>query len=100
MLWYMEKRNILTNDISAINKHICNFITEKWLLDFKHKGKAISHNAYAKLCDLSSSTITKIKEEKGYNIPLSTIYKICHKEKISLSDFFIEFDKKYYSKLT
>ncbi len=92
-------RNLNKKDFSArnalINKYLCNFITKKWLLDFKHEGKTVTHNVYAKHCGLSSSTITKIKEESGYNIPLSTIYSICQKEKVVLSDFFKEFEKEY-----
>lgn len=90
----MKREDVVSRN-TLVNKYICNFITRKWLLDFKHEGKTISHNVYAKLSGLSASTISKIKEDKGYQIPLSTIYNICQKENIPLSDFFKEFEKEY-----
>lgn len=50
---------------------------------------------YAKECNLATSTITKIQNPYGYNIPLATINSICQKEQTPLSKFFSEFEKEY-----
>mgnify|MGYP003113180740 FL=1 len=81
---------------ALVNKYLCAFIFEKFLIKPKNqKGIEISQNQYAKLCGLSSSTITKLKESAGYDIPMSTIYNICRHEKYSLQQFFEEFESKY-----
>ncbi|ASO07520.1 hypothetical protein AREALGSMS7_04115 [Arenibacter algicola] len=81
---------------ALVNKYLCAFIFEKFLIKPKNqKGIEVSQNQYAKLCGLSSSTITKLKESAGYDIPMSTIYNICRHEKYSLQEFFKEFEIKY-----
>ncbi|MDP2160846.1 MAG: hypothetical protein Q8K02_10215 [Flavobacterium sp.] len=85
-----SNRNIL------INKHVCNFISKKWILNrLDSKGKEVTRRQYAKDCNLATSTITKILVPDGYNIPLSTINSICQKEGMPLSEFFLEFEKIY-----
>lgn len=82
-----------------IFKHMCNFIAEKWIngrLD--SNGKSVSKAKYADECDLAKSTITKIASSEGYNLPFLTIVKICKKEEFPLSQFFLEFEKKYKMK--
>jgi len=82
------------NDLkSSFNKNLCGFIKKKFFCPFKINGQIVSMNKYAKACELSSSTISKINEESGYNIPILTIYQICTFEKISLEIFFKEFSK-------
>ena len=81
---------------ALVNKFLCAFIYDKFLKNpTNREGIEISQNQYAKLCGLSSSTLTKLKESDGYDIPMSTIYNICRHEKYSLSKFFREFEKKY-----
>lgn len=80
----------------AIYRDLCNFISDKFLREFKDEhGNQISQNLYAEKCGLSSSTISKIKESNGYDIPFSTILSICLFERISLSHLFKEFENKY-----
>lgn len=87
----------ITNKANAlVNKYLCVFIYHKFLIKPKNqKGIEVSQNKYAKLCGLSSSTITKLKEPEGYDIPMSTIYNICRHEKYSLKEFFKDFESKY-----
>lgn len=87
----------ITNKANAlVNKYLCVFIHQKFLIKPKNQlGIEVSQNQYAKLCGLSSSTITKIKETEGYDIPMSTIYNICRHEKYSLKEFFKQFEGKY-----
>ncbi|MFN3773479.1 hypothetical protein [Cloacibacterium normanense] len=89
----MEGKEILNKKNSLVNKHLCNFIESKFLREYHdQKGKIISQNEYAKLCGITSSTISKIKLPDGYNIPLSTIYNILRHERYSLEKFFKEFE--------
>jgi hypothetical protein len=81
---------------SMVNKYLCAFIFSKFLVVPKNQqGIEVSQNQYARLCGLSSSTITKLKEPEGYDVPMSTIYNICRHEKYSLQKFFKEFEDKY-----
>ena len=81
---------------ALVNKHLCNFIAKKFFTPFYNQdGHEISQNEYASECGLTSSTLSKIKEPDGYNIPLTTIYSICRFENYSLEDFFSEFEKEF-----
>lgn len=80
----------------AIYRDLCNFISDKFLRRFlDENGQEISQNQYADKCGLSSSTISKIKETTGYDIPISTISSICLHEKFPLGKLFQEFEKTY-----
>ena len=85
------------NKINAlVNKYLCNFIAKKFFSPFYNQdGQEISQNEYSKGCGITSSTLSKIKELDGYNIPLTTVYSICRFENCSLQDFFSEFEKEY-----
>jgi len=79
-----------------VNKLVCRFITEIFLSPpLDPDGKEISQNEYSEIIDISSSVLSKMKNEKGYKIPLSTINSICEKERISLSEFFKRFEKRF-----
>ena len=46
---------------ALVNKYLCNFIAEKFLLSYyDQSGQLISQNKYARLCGLSSSTLPNI----------------------------------------
>lgn len=81
---------------ALVNKYFCNFIADKFLRNFKnHEGAVLTQNNYAKQCGLSSSTITKLKLEGGYDVPMSTVYNLCRFEKVSIGSLMFEFEKKY-----
>lgn len=81
---------------ALVNKYLCNFIAKKFFSPFtNHKGEEISQNEYSNGCGITSSTLSKIKDLDGYNIPLTTIYSICRFENYSLEEFFSEFEKEY-----
>jgi len=81
---------------ALLNKHLCNFIANKFLLSYRDQnGLMISQNKYATLCGLSSSTLSKLKGSRGYDLPMTTIYNICRHEKYSLKKLFDEFEKKH-----
>lgn len=86
----------LNTSNALLNKHLCNFIADKFLRNFKDQnGEEISQNQYADLCGLSSSTISKLKTSNGYDLPISTIYNICRHERFSLKILFSEFEEKF-----
>ena len=81
---------------ALVNKYLCNFIASRFLKIFHDQNRnEISQNRYAKLCGISSSTISKLKSTDGYDIPLSTIYNICRHERYSIKKLFDEFEMKY-----
>lgn len=89
----MPDKEVLNEKNALVNKHLCNFIEAKFLRTYRNqKGELISQNEYAKLCGITSSTISKLKLLEGYNIPMSTIYNILRHEKYSLEKFFNEFE--------
>ncbi|WPO84028.1 hypothetical protein SD427_06775 [Chryseobacterium sp. JJR-5R] len=89
----MKSKEDLNNKNALVNKHLCNFIESKFLREYHdHEGKIISQNKYAKLCGVTSSTISKLKLSQGYDIPMSTIYNILRHEGYSLEKFFREFE--------
>lgn len=91
-----KNKNELNKANVLVNKYLCNFISDKFLHTYHDQcGAEISQNKYASSCGLSSSTLTKLKNPEGYEIPLSTIYNICRYEKYSLKDLFTEFEEKY-----
>jgi len=89
----MPDKEVLNKKNALVNKHLCNFIEAKFLREYRNqKGELISQNEYAKLCGITSSTISKLKLLEGYNIPMSTIYNILRHEQYSLEKFFNEFE--------
>ncbi|MGX5687206.1 hypothetical protein ACWKWW_21880 [Chryseobacterium cucumeris] len=89
----MQNKEVLNRKNALVNKHLCNYIESKFLRIYRNQeGKAISQNEYAKLCGITSSTISKLKLEEGYNVPMSTIYNILRYERYSLEKFFKEFE--------
>ncbi|WP_312822756.1 hypothetical protein [Epilithonimonas sp.] len=91
----MLDKEVLNDKNALVNKHLCNFIESKFLREYHNqKGEVISQNEYAKLCGITSSTISKLKLPEGYNIPMSTIYNVLRHEQYSLEQFFKEFEKE------
>ena len=82
--------------LKLANKLICNFIAEKFLSPPKDEtGKVISQNEYALGLGISSSVLTKMKKDEGYDIPFSTIYLICQKENLLVSELLAILEKEY-----
>ncbi len=89
----MQNKDVLNGKNALVNKHLCNFIESKFLREYyDQEGNSISQNKYAKLCGITSSTISKLKQPEGYDIPMSTIYSILRHERYSLEKFFKEFE--------
>ncbi len=89
----MQSREDLNKKNTSVNKHLCNFIESKFLREYHdQEGNLISQNKYAKLCGITSSTISKLKLPQGYDVPMSTIYNILRHEQYTLEKFFKEFE--------
>lgn len=89
----MQDKEVRNRKNALVNKHLCNFIEGKFLREYRNQqGEILSQNEYAKLCGITSSTISKLKLPEGYNIPMSTIYNILRHEQYSLERFFKEFE--------
>jgi transcriptional regulator with XRE-family HTH domain len=89
----MQDKEVRNRKNALVNKHLCNFIEGKFLREYRNQqGEILSQNEYAKLCGITSSTISKLKLPEGYNIPMSTIYNILRHEQYSLEKFFKEFE--------
>ncbi|MCD1117544.1 helix-turn-helix domain-containing protein [Chryseobacterium turcicum] len=89
----MQDKEIRNSKNALVNKHLCNYIEGKFLREYRNQqGEILSQNEYAKLCGITSSTISKLKLPEGYNIPMSTIYNILRHEQYSLERFFKEFE--------
>lgn len=83
-------------ELEAYQQNLVEFLKDKFCSPYKVDGKEVTRNVYAEKCDVAGSTLTRIKEGNGYDVPTSTIYKLCKFEDISLKDFFAEFEAAYY----
>ena len=89
----MKSKEDLNKKNTLVNKHLCNFIESKFLREYHDQnGNVVSQNKYAKLCGITSSTISKLKLSQGYDIPMSTLYNILRHERYTLEKFFNEFE--------
>lgn len=79
-------------ELEDYQKYLVQFINIKFCSPYKVDGKEVSRNTYAKKCDVAGSTLSRIKNAEGYDVPISTIYKLCKFENLSIKDFFIEFE--------
>lgn len=80
---------------AEIDKNICLFIIDKFFSPIKIDGKQVKPAEYSRASGVGKSTITKINLRTGYRIPFNMIYLILKFEKVSLEDFFKEFESKY-----
>ncbi|MFB2120817.1 helix-turn-helix domain-containing protein [Parapedobacter sp. 2B3] len=74
-------------------KNLVQFLKNKFCSPYKVGGKQVTRNVYAEKCDVARATLTRITNGDGYDVPISTIYKLCTFEDITVKDFFTEFSK-------
>lgn len=79
-------------ELDTYQQSLVQFLKAKFCSPYKVDGKEVTRNVYAKKCDVAGSTLTRIKEGNGYDVPISTIYKICKFENVTVKDFFAEFE--------
>lgn len=79
-------------ELEDYQNYLVQFINTKFFAPYKVDGKEVSRNTYAKKSDVAGSTLSRIKNGEGYDVPISTIYKLCKFENLSIKDFFTEFE--------
>ncbi|WP_149912702.1 MULTISPECIES: helix-turn-helix domain-containing protein [Sphingobacterium] len=79
--------------IEAYQRSFIEFLKKKFCSPYKISGNEVSRNDYANKSGISRGTLTRINDGSPYDIPLSTIYKLCTFENISVPELFQEFDK-------
>ncbi len=93
-----DSRNAHLNDsknqkIFVVDKFVCNFIESEWMQEKQ------SSRAFAKIHGIHESIARKIKNDSGYQIPVSTLTTICFNRGVKLSEFFTLLEKKYGDKI-
>lgn len=73
------------------NALLC-FINVKFIDPITINGLKPTIRQYVEITSIGKATIEKLIKSKGYDIPISTIRKICNYAKITLSDFFSLFE--------
>lgn len=81
-----------SKDLEEYQKNFVIFLKNKFCNPFMVDNKKVSRNIYAKKSDVGTSTLTRITDGEGYDVPLSTIYKLCKFENITLGDLLVEFE--------
>ncbi len=67
---------------SSSGKILCNFISKEWI------SKAKSNRSFATNHNIDEKTVRKILNKDGYDMPISTLEKICEAREIKLMDLF------------
>ncbi|MBL1411478.1 hypothetical protein [Sphingobacterium faecale] len=74
------------------NKNLLLFINVKFLSPITIDGRPPSIREYETITSIGRGTIDKLLKTEGYDVPMSTIRKVCKYAKISLSEFFTMFE--------
>ncbi len=79
-------------EIDSYLQELAKFLKNRFCSPFQIKGIEVSRNEYAKKSGISQGTLTRLSEGNGYDVPISTIYRLCSFENVSVKDFFTEFE--------
>lgn len=80
-------------DLDTYQRQLVQFIKNKFCSPYKIDSKKVSRNDYAKKSGISKGTLSRLNDGNGYDVPISTIYKLCNFENVSVKDFFTEFSE-------
>lgn len=72
---------------------LLSFIKVKFIEPITINGLKPTIRQYVEITSIGKATIEKLIKSKGYDVPISTIGKICKYAKITLSDFFSMFEE-------
>lgn len=84
----------INEEVKSYQKSLIQFIKNKFFSPYQVGGKEVSRNDYAEKSNISRGTLTRFNDPDGYDVPISTIYKICKFEDIAVNVFFNEFEDK------
>lgn len=80
-------------ELKLYQYHLVQFLKNKFLSTYKIDGIKVSRDIYAEKSGVSQGTLSRLKKGIGYDVPVSTIFKLCKFENVSTKDFFIEFEE-------
>lgn len=80
------------NELDRYQKNLVQFLNKKFCSPHKINGKEVTRNEYADKSGISRGTFSRLKKGEGYDVPTSTIFKLCRFESIPIKDFFNEFE--------
>ncbi len=86
-------------DLETFQNSFIEFLKETFCSPYRIKGSEVSRNEYAENSGISRGTLSRLNEGKGYDIPLSTIYKLSKFEEIEPKDLFEKFEEYLSSKV-
>lgn len=87
-----EQQEHLENDL-------LNFINVTFITPIKINGIKPTIRQYEEITSIGRTTIEKLIKSQGYDLPISTISKICQYGEISLSEFFSKFEEYQETKI-
>ncbi|KQR95190.1 hypothetical protein ASG01_04885 [Chryseobacterium sp. Leaf180] len=70
--------------MKVANRKIVEFIRDKWVIPMNNNSQFATEN------NIDEKTVRQIREDKDYQISLTTIMRICEAKDIALSDFFFK----------
>jgi len=85
-------------DQKVLENDLLEFINKRFLDAILINGKKPSIREIEKETNIGRSTVDKILKKDGYDLPISTINKICTYANISLKQFFEEFENSLKDK--
>lgn len=86
-----EQQEHLENDLLS-------FINVTFIAPIKINGIKPTIRQYEEITSIGRTTIEKLIKSQGYDLPISTISKICQYANISLSEFFSKFEEYQQTK--
>ncbi|MBB1643621.1 helix-turn-helix transcriptional regulator [Sphingobacterium sp. UME9] len=84
-------------ELEIFKEDFIKYLKQTFCSPYKVDGNKVSRNEYAEKSGISRGTLSRLNEGAGYDVPLSTIYKLCKFEDITPKDLFEKFEK--YSSL-
>lgn len=79
-------------ELEHFENALLSFINAKFLEPITINGVKPTIRQYEEITSIGRTTIEKLLKSKGYDVPVSTIRKICKYSKITLSVFFSMFE--------
>lgn len=79
-------------ELEAYQKNLVQYLKQRFCSPYKVEGEEVSRNVYAEKSEVSGATLTRINAGYAYDVPISTIYKICKFENVTITKFFSDFE--------
>lgn len=76
-----------------LENDLLSFIYVEFIVPIKINGIKPTIRQYEEITSIGRTTIEKLIKSQGYDVPISTISKICQYANISLLEFFSKFEE-------